>query len=147
MRLLLCSGSMIREGWKTLDAAGDVDFLCSIPPLPPLEESLDEAELIHGIASFQPWEAKQLLEDVYSALNPGGKLTLEQPDLRVVCGIGRPQWIWGDPVPQNPMHMNKWGYTPCSLSALLQDVGFTRIRVLPAQYHIPERDFRIEAIK
>jgi SAM-dependent methyltransferase len=54
-------------------------------------------------------------------------------------------WLFGDPAHRMPAMMNRWAYSPDSLSTLLKESGFNRISVMAAQYHNPRRDFRIEA--
>src|SRR5262245_28596727 len=109
-RLMLCAGVMRREGWKTLDCdrSQNPDFLGWIPPLPAAvtREQWHEIEWIHGITSFYPWDAKQILSEIKPILAPGGKLMLEQPDLAYVVSLLPPklEWIFGDPQFQKPEH-------------------------------------------
>lgn len=155
-RLMLCSGQTRREGWVTLDSnsAHDPVILVSIPPLPSQVTRVkwDEIELIHGITSFYPWEAAQLLKEIHGVLAPGGKLVLEQPDLTIVVrhlyfGSASPAWLFGDPKLLNPAHMNKWAYSQDSLHQALLSAGFKRIELKDALHHNPVRDFRMEAYK
>lgn len=166
MKLLLLSGPIKREGWYTLDAnpAFKADYVRPVPPLNMAPESLDEVELIHGISVFHKWEAEQLLRELYVALVPGGKLILEQPNIQfaaeVLAGTRPPivgtdpgqsdMWvIYGDPGPREPLHCNKWGWTPKTLTDALVEAGFSAegITEKPAQSHVPGRDFRIEVVK
>jgi hypothetical protein len=107
-----------------------------------MSKKWEEIELIHGITSFYPWEAETLLREIRQSLAPGGKLVLEQPDFRK---CDRVEWIFGGPEFQEPLHMNRWAYSPNSLEALLREVGFEHCRQMEAQHHMPNRDFRIEA--
>lgn len=136
---------MRRTGWKTLDASRvyGADYIAAIPPLPEEVKAVqwEEIEWVHGITSLYPWQAREVLSEIKSILAPEGRLVLEQPDIRL-CST--PQWIFGDPSSTDPLHMNHWGYTPISLTWLLYATGFSRVSVLPAQHHFPERDFRIE---
>lgn len=145
-RLMLCAGVHRREGWKTLDQNPEfgADFIARIPPLPAAVKAVswDEIELIHGITSFYPWEAMDLLAGLHDVIAPAGKLILEQPDFRRAIKV---EWVFGDPVPRNPLHLNRWGYTPESLAAAVKQAGFRRIVILPAEHHNPLRDFRIGA--
>lgn len=154
MKLILCAGPTRRSGWQTLDSSPvhGPDICATIPPLPPVVKLIkwDAIELVHGITSFYPWEAQQLLGEIRNVLEPDGVLILEQPDVDIVAAslIGssaKVRWMFGDPSYKDPAFMNKWGYTPASLTAALNEAGFTRIEVKPAQYHLPSRDFRIEA--
>lgn len=152
------------------------DFLAMIPPFPDEVKAIqwDEIEWIHGITSLHPWDAEQALRELHSILRPpdsqdmrehlkrhflvygsvtippiraGGKLVLEQPDLMRCDPIEHPEWIFGDLSLRNPLHMNKWAYTERSLKAVLSTAGFSRVEILPAQHHLPERDFRAEAFR
>ena len=44
---------------------------------------------------------------------------------------------------------HRWGYTPATIAALLQESGFANIRVLPPATHGAKanRDMRVEAVK
>ena len=143
---MLCAGVTRRAGWKTLDASPErgADYIATIPPLPEEVKATkwDEIDWIHGIAALYPWQAEEALREIRGVLAPDGKLVLEQPDLSRCSTV---EWIFGDPTSRDPLHMNRWGYTPISLTGLLLRLGFGRIEVLPAQHHHPERDFRVEA--
>lgn len=154
-RLILCAGRVRRPGWKTLDADPDVgpDILAHVPPLPAdvKQRQWDTIEWIHGVGTFDPWVAEVLLADLREVLAPDGILVLEQPDLRegAVAVLENPNmawWLFGDPSHRDPNMMNRWAYTPETLSNLLRKIGFSRVTVGPAQYHGRlKRDFRIEA--
>lgn len=151
MRLLLFAGGMRREGWMTLDANASkgADFVATIPPIPPEVKRVgwEEIEWIHGVTSLYPWQALEAVKGLRAALVPGGCLVMEQPDAAQCDPVARPEWLFGDPAPQDPLHMNKWAYTPQSLAKLLTDVGFSKVLIRPAQHHLPQRDFRIEAYR
>lgn len=148
-RLLLMSGIHHPEGWVTLDAnpANKPDIVATIPQLPLSvmeRDKWDHVEWIHGITSLYPWDAMDVLEDLASyCMAPDGLLVLEQPDFR------KARWsiyhVFGDPKPREPLHMNRWAYTPASLAAAVRAAGFKRVEILPALHHIPARDFRLEA--
>lgn len=142
--LMLCAGDARREGWRTLDARGG-DFIAKIPPLPASVKLIawDEIEWIHGVGSFYPWDAAALLEELRNCLAPDGRLSLEQPDWRKA--VSRVEWLFGDPSLKEPLIMNRWAYTPESLAAAVHAAGFSRVEILPAQHHVPARDFRVEA--
>jgi predicted SAM-dependent methyltransferase len=145
--LMIGAGIGRREGWKTLDAnpRREPDYLAMIPPLPAGVKAIvwDEIEWVHGITSLYQWDAEAVIKEIHAALAPGGKLILEQPDFSKA--IARVDWIFGDPALKDPLHMNKSGWTRNSLAQLLQVAGFSKIHIMRAHYHLPERDFRIEA--
>ncbi len=144
-RLMLLAGQTRREGWKTLDSKGSVDYLATIPPLPDAVKAVkwDEIELIHGVNVLYPWEAETLLWEIREALVPDGLLVLEQPNFHIASA--EVEWTYGDPQFKDPCHMVRWGYTPYTLSQLVAECGFTRWELKLAQHHVPDRDFRIEA--
>ena len=148
-RLILMAGSTRREGWKTLDCKGSVDYLATVPPLPDAVKAIrwDEIELIHGISQLYPWDAETLLREIRGVMTPGGLLVLEQPNFNaLLLRPSRPvEWFFGDPTFKDPSHMVRWAYEPATLSELLSKCGFHNQELLPAQYHVPDRDFRIEA--
>ncbi len=166
MKLLLLSGAIRREGWRTLDAdpAHHADYVRSIPPLNMPPESCEEIELCHGISHFFQWEAAQLLREAHAALISGGRLILEQPNLLFAAEVltgARPRipgtvegqcdmWpIYGDPTRQETLYGHKWGWSPETLTRALVEAGFAARNIwqTAALTHVPGRDFRIEAVK
>lgn len=146
---MIGAGVHRRSGWKTLDAdpKRGGDFLARIPPLPEAVKKIqwDEIEWIHGITSLYPWDAEQVLLEVIQVLVPDGKLVLEQPNYE--RARFQVEHVFGDPTLRNPLIMNRWAYTPESLTALLLQTGFSRVDVMTAEHHCPARDFRIEAYR
>jgi hypothetical protein len=52
--------------------------------------------------------------------------------------------LYGDPSSRDPLMCHRWGYTPESLMALLDEVGFVDVRQEPALFKRREpRDMRI----
>jgi len=116
---------------------------------------------IHLIEHFYEWEAEGVLVEWRRVLKYGGRLILELPNMDKVfryigaCLVSGSRieeqmtyWpFWGDPRSKQPGMCHKWGYTPDSMRALLEVVGFRRIQQAPAKYHVPVRDMRFEAIK
>jgi hypothetical protein len=165
VKLSIGCGAQRRPDWITLDADPKVypDYLADVPPLPDEIRAMqwEEVEMIHFIEHLFPWDAAELLRQVHECLIPGGRLVLEQPDIRfaagVLAGLIPPlpgtvagqcgMWaFYGDPTHKNPLFGHRWGYTPDTLSEVLVKAGFNpeNISVLPALYHLPGRDFRIE---
>lgn len=143
-RLMLCAGITRREGWKTLDCKPGHDFVATIPPLPEAVKAIQwhEIEWVHGITSFRQEDGAALLREIYGVLSENGKLILEQPDFDKARD--RVEWIFGQ---GEPLNRNRWAYTRDSLTELLREVGFSLTVVLPAQHHVPARDFRVEAYR
>jgi hypothetical protein len=146
-RLMLCAGITRRDGWKTLDCKSGHDFIATIPPLPDAvkQTNWDEIEWVHGITSLYPWDGFAVLKEIRGVLSENGKLVLEQPDFRKAKD--RVEWLFGDWTLQEPLIMNKWSYSPESLTAQLKRAGYSRIEILPAQHHVPSRDFRVEVYR
>ena len=153
-RLILCSGHTGQPGWLTLDRNPECqpDILAAIPPLPAAvwARKWDEIEWIHGVGSLDPWQAHHVLAELHDVLAPEGKLVLEQPDLRraaeaILRDDSLAWWMFGDPSHHDTGMMNRWAYTPETLKSALIGAGFTNIALLPAKYHSPSRDFRMEA--
>lgn len=166
-RLSIGAGFQRRPDWTTLDANAEAapDIVATVPPLPVSvhRTQWDEVELIHFLPKLPLWEAEALLREVYDVLRPQGRLVLEQPNLRTAArilldhppGVTSPSdqfhlWgIYGDPSHRDVRMLHRWGYEPASLNALLQRIGFveTNIQERVAQFHVTERDFRMEAVK
>lgn len=149
MKLLIAPGIHRREGWMALDADPSLgtEFTAIVPPLPASVKAIawDEIEWVHGITSLYPWDAESIVREIHGVMRPGGKLTLEQPDFNKAKE--HLEWIFGDAAEfRKPLLMNRWAYTPESLSKLLLSAGFMQIATMAALHHRPERDFRIEAI-
>ena len=141
-----------------------------------LEHRWDVIEMNHFMASINFWDARELLKQVWQVLTPGGKLVIETPDIAFcmkhflmkdthayfekfeepvsTTGSWQPgqldMWgLWGNPATQDVKTSNKWGYTPGSLRQMLVECGFEEIHIhdRPAEYHVPVRDFRMEAYR
>ena len=143
-RLMICAGSVRREGWQTLDCKPGYDFVTILPHIPREVSAIqwDEMEWIHGITSLYPWDGESVLVELRRCLKDGAKFVLEQPDFNKAKE--RVEWVFGD---GEPMNRNKWAYTPESLTALLLKCGYSLVEILPAQHHLPTRDFRAEAYR
>lgn len=118
---------------------------------------------VHFIEHLPVWQAEQLLAECYEALAPGGMLILEQPDIAYAARVllneiepphGEPgqfdMWaLYGDPTHQDELMLHRWGYTPDTLTEMVAKCGFSseEISIKPAMYHVPARDFRLEAVK
>jgi predicted SAM-dependent methyltransferase len=117
----------------------------------------DEVSAFHLIEHFARYEATDVLAEWRRLLKPGGRLILELPNLELACrnlldgledSLGlRP--IYGDWTHRDPYMLHKHGYTPKTISALLQESGFVQIEMKPPQTHGRQlkRDMRVEAIR
>lgn len=161
-----------QQGWTVLDGepSTNPDILAILPPLPQFDHEWDVIQAVHTIEHFYYEDARQLIGEIYRSLAPGGLLVLEQanlewiakailgqvelPTVRYPWMAGETKWLmeWAlYPQPKqiqgNGLQHHKYMYTPRSLSSLVADCGFSDIKILPSTSHVPERDFRLEAIK
>ena len=166
MRLSIGSGRVASPGWTTLDADPDsgAQIVATVPPLPEFPQPLHTVEMIHSLEHLYRWDAAALLVEIYDALQPGGRLVIELPNIafaaEVLTGIRPPipgtapgqcdMWpLYGDPTTRNPLYGHRWGYTPATLRGALEGAGFDPAKIVeyPAQHHVPGRDFRMEAVR
>lgn len=166
-RLLLGSGHWHWPGWVTVDgsAANEPNYVATFPPLPDAVKAVqwDEIMAIHVIEHVARWKVEGLLRECHAILKPGGKLILEAPNIlycaKVLLGEVEPpaggapgqfdmNGFYGDQSFEEELMLHRWGYTPDSLSALLKQVGqWAQIEQQAARFHMPVRDFRVEAVK
>lgn len=165
---MLCSGPLKHPEFFTLDAEPrfEPDIVATLPQFKLgniRQEPWGQISLIHGIEHFTASEGRELVADIFSVLDIGGKLIMEQPNLasaaKALLGMESytGEWerdsLWafyGDPSQDRyPGMIHKFGYTPEMLVQLLTECGFKpdNIQILPAKGYVPGRDFRVEAIK
>lgn len=155
-----------RDGWVTLDPDPQAcaEIVAAVPPLPPSVTAVSwrYIEMIHVIEHLYYRDAVQLVSQCHDALEPGGMLIMEQPNLeyaaKALLGlVDTPQSprpfhdmfaIYGHQN-GNPHYQHLWGYTPDSMTQMLIGAGFLpeNIHIKPAIYHWPWRDFRVEAMR
>jgi SAM-dependent methyltransferase len=166
VRLNLGCGDKILPGYVNVDvvearAGKRPDVLSDLRRLAAFaDESADEVMAIHVVEHFWRWEVEAVLQEWLRVLKPGGTLVLECPDLQAACeaflrdpetGSGQgpeaqtTMWVfYGDPAWKDPLMVHRWGYTPRSLSTLMESVGLVDVRREPAQFKRREpRDMRI----
>ena len=166
MKLNLGCGDKILPGYVNVDVAparaGKApDVICDLHRLAPFEDaSADEILSVHVVEHFWRWEVVGVLREWLRVLKPGAPMILECPNLLSACeqflrdpeafsGPGpegqRTMWVfYGDPRWQDPLMVHRWGYTPRSLAAVMQEAGLADIRQEPAQFKLREpRDMRL----
>lgn len=171
MRINFACGKQTWEGFYCVDAVQHskatraVDLLHAyefagaelVNPLPLPSETCTEVHAYHFIEHVHRWESPAVLREFNRLLRSGGQLILELPNLYLAClnliNGGSDQmsmWpIYGDWSHKDPFMMHKHGYTPETMTALLTECGFKKIKVLPPKTHgaRANRDMRLECIK
>ena len=156
MKLNLGCGDKKVEGYTGVDLDSRADIVCDIRDLAFCDSnSVDEILSVHVIEHFYKWQVQGLLWEWRRVLKPGGKIILECPNLELACMAflqGAPDqftmWaFYGNPNLKNELHCHHWGWTPTTLSEELKQAGFKDIQSKKAQFKIPTRDMRVEAIK
>jgi len=168
LRLNLGCGDRILPGYVNVDAvearaSAKPDVVCDLDDLTPFDDAtVDEILSVHVIEHFWRWEVREVLKEWMRVLKPGGRMILECPNLLSACRAfledparfsradsegQRTMWVfYGDPEGKDPRRVNRWGYTPDSLSALLAEVGLRNVRQESAQLREP-RDMRVVGVK
>src|SRR3989338_9093921 len=165
LKLNLGCGDKILEGYINVDVVESrsgmkPDVICDLHHLTPFSDaSADEILSVHVVEHFWRWEVVDILKEWVRVLKPGGKMVLECPNLFSACmeflrnpslvsGPGpegqRTMWVfYGDPRWQDPYMVHRWGYTPESLTTVMQEAGLSQMRQEPAQFKLREpRDMR-----
>lgn len=172
MKINVCSGRQVLEGWINVDvvvsthpkAKGPPQILAEMHAIPLDDNVADELMCIHGIEHVEPWVAEKALDEWFRLLKPGGLLIIECPDLVKCCqnylsGLTVPGkhpdqfglWgIYGDATSLDPFMLHRYGYSPASLAKLLKAHGFKSIQEETPQWHAGgrvRRDMRMTARK
>lgn len=165
IRLNVGCGKRVFDGWTGIDASPDrsaADLIAQAWDIPLPDGCVDEVQAIHLIEHMVPWKAKDALREWFRLMKPGATIVMEQPDLIKCCqnllnGIQGKHpdqlglWgIFGDSRDNDEFMLHRFGYTFESLSKVLKEVGFIKMKEHQTVYHRPGRfvrDFRVEARK
>lgn len=137
-----------------------VDLRCDIRKLPYDDNTIDEIKAIHVIEHFHFKEFKDVLDEWYRVLKPGGKLILETPDLLSTCDAfvkGNEEFrisLYGHifSMPWIPGQTHKFLFTENQLRGQLEWSKFQNVTRIPpiSKYPRPETQnlfLTVEAFK
>lgn len=125
-------------------------------PVPLEDGCAEEVHSYHFLEHVRAYEAPALVNEFKRLLKPGGLLVLELPNIELAArnllsGMDEQMSIWplyGNHNELDPYMLHKFGYTPKTITLLLEEVGFTGITMCRPQTHGARvnRDMRVEAI-
>jgi predicted SAM-dependent methyltransferase len=153
-------GKVRWPNWLNIDFEGS-ELDCDIRKLPIDDNHCDAVAAIHVIEHFYQWEVVDVLKEWHRVLKPGGRLILELPCLdkilkyiQLSMNANKPMThtmtfhaLYGDPKYKAVPMCHKWAYTHRQLIDLLNEAGFQHVSLEEANYHFPERDMRLVAVK
>lgn len=154
LKLHLACGHDYDESYINVDLYAPEDAVCDVrfdvQKLPYPDNSVDEIKAFHIIEHFHFFEIKEVLNEWFRVLKPGGKLYLETPDFLETCR----SFVEGSPVmpleewrvllyghffahPWVPGQTHKFLFTESQLRTNLEWAGFKQInRVAPASKYV-----------
>jgi hypothetical protein len=119
----------------------------------------------HVIEHIPQHRAPEVLGKWFETLKDGGKLVLETPNLEALCRDFIEQsgpdkhttamcmfgayvdHVTPETQEKGALSPHLWGYTPETLGALCETIGFKDIQILPVSGQHPGKNFRLEAVK
>lgn len=148
LKLHLACGHDYNEDYINVDFYAPEDAKCDVrfdvQKLPYPDNSVDEIKAFHIIEHFHFFEIKDVLNEWYRVLKPGGRLYLETPDFLETCKsfvegsptMGIEQWrilLYGHffAHPWVPGQTHKFLFTENQLRVNLRWAGFKKINRLP----------------
>jgi hypothetical protein len=137
LKLNLGSNEVRIPGFLNVDivAHKNVDIIADASALPQDDNSVDEILASHLLEHFDFHQGKKALKEWFRVLKPGGRLTIELPDLDAFCRNfvllpedEKPNYyvqLFGYPWEDGQSH--KFGYTPYQANLSLKEAGFCNI--------------------
>lgn len=162
----LGAGSLYSPHEITVDLRGgeNINFRCDIRKLPEdWGNSFDAAKANHVLEHFSYTQTKEVLQEWYRIIKPGGKIVLDVPDIQAAAehlakgdqDILINGMFWGDQgndfwqqPPYGEIHEGRYlpwsfknnshfsGFTPKYLGKLLQEVGFVEVEGSRGDYNL-----------
>ena len=154
IRLHVGSGRHYWPGFTNVDSNSDADVMSDVRKLDFKTDSVSEIHAIHVVEHVPRLDIESMLFEWHRVLKPGGKVCIEVPCMNkiaqnIVNGEKNMRLtllgIFGDPRDPLPDMMHQWCYTKEELHDILDRTGFTSIQIMEPDFHMQERDMRIEA--
>lgn len=127
-RVNLGSGELLLDGWTNVDAyvAADITEDCRDLDF----TDLDEVYTSHMLEHLAWGDVPPLLRRIRGWLKPGGKLTIEVPDMAAIMANPGDDWViyvYGSQSHEGEFHRS--GFTQDSLSQALANEGYSGVNV------------------
>jgi predicted SAM-dependent methyltransferase len=126
VRVNLGSGLLPLPGYVNVDAHEDADIKGDFRKLN--LKDVDEALMSHALEHISHTETIEVLERIRSWLNPGGKITVEVPDMKAIMANPGPNWltdIYG--VQSHDGEHHRAGFMAHTLEHSLHRAGFKNV--------------------
>lgn len=146
------------DGWVNVDLENpSADVIADVfDTLPFGDNAAAEVHAIHVLEHAYIWRVSDILKEWWRVLQPGGALAIEVPCFDKVIeflkrDVNDPRYtfwpLYGDPSHRAEAMCHHWCFTRLQLAHFLKAAGFEEVSLLPAQFHVPDRDMRMEARK
>lgn len=168
IKLNLGGGGVNYPGFLSVDMNDQrAHILMDITKLEFQENTVSEIMASHVFEHLNPYKAVDILKSWLKVLKPGGKLTMEMPDIVALCKkiakaydeddmknfYGPLNAVYGSVnttdvgEPSDITSPHLFGWAPKSLFYHMLEAGYVDITFGPEQWPHPEHNFRVEAYK